>query len=307
MPIVARKPFYFCFNCKKIVHSLEDLYVVEESLKRTFCSDGCVVQFFSSVIAFLEQEEKGLRAQLNLSKEECLKYLDEKEFVDKTLMTPDEIWVDINDMGEEHYYLIKKFTQDSDEFHMIITCFFYKGTPSFVFFQTVTSNEKLLKQYKVGQELKEHNLGSPLANDQQPTKSAIAGDIVDNIINDLPLDAGELQAIELKKSIYLAKLLEHRKSSDIDFEHFPLYDKFFPNTIEFPDEVYEGTDDDDDNVKTYIKFHQESGVMFYYVAICMSLEQENEIILPILAFPTLDPKLLEKYQIGEKTAGTVLN
>ena len=114
-------------------------------------------------------------------------------------------------------------------------------------------------------------------------------------------------AVENKKSLYIADMLEERSPRDIPFESFHLYDSYFEKTMCEPDEVYLNKDVEGDKVKVYIKACEREGVSFYYFVVCMEHTQNSnalkEGLIPILSFPTLDAKTYHRYRKGRQVAG----
>ena len=129
------------------------------------------------------------------------------------------------------------------------------------------------------------------------------------MLDSLEIEPEVVQAIENKKSIILASLLEERSGLDIPYESFQEYERFFKDTLELPDEVYNSTDDEGDDVYTYIKAHQHKGDTFYYFVICVGLGKSynvsDEALLPVISFPSLDGDLYNSYKKGKLVAGAL--
>ena len=121
----------------------------------------------------------------------------------------------------------------------------------------------------------------------------------------LEIDQDAITALESKKSTLLAGLLERRLPTDIDFELFQVYQQFYRETLEKPDEIYKWTDNEGDELYSYIKVHDSNGISFYYIVICIGKLAAQ--LLPVLSFPTLDPGLYNAYKKGQLITGKLKN
>ena len=68
--------------------------------------------------------------------------------------------------------------------------------------------------------------------------------------------------------------------------------------------------DEGDEIVTYIKSHVQQGQTFFYIVVCMKKDQnggKEEILLPIVSFPSIDPTLYQKYKKGEMVSGQIKN
>lgn len=312
-------PVYFCHQCKKLSHNVETLLLVEDFANRSFCSDACIVQFFSPLINHYEKEEKEIRKSLTVSKESCLMFRENSFYIQKTLEQPQEVWENTSELGEKLYVYMARYEEEDFPFWMVMILYLYHKVPSFVFFQTVTNSAELMAQYRRGKQIE--NLPEFFAKRFDPNKpvaSEAGGEPVSQNQNEVQVELTQdmLDQLEQKKSMLLAHLLSNRKESDITFENFYLYEKNVPVTIESPDEVYTYQDDEGDELLVYLRGFQESSVSYYFVVICDRLDvkgqhteenSDDEIIYPILAFPTLDAKLAKLYCHGEKLSGGLKN
>lgn len=288
------KKRYFCSHCKKIVDHLDALYFVEEGSGRGFCSEDCIESFFIPIIKHFEDVERGLRQKYDLTNEEVPDILQNTKYLETLMRAPQEVWRLENDLKEEIFTFIGHFDDGSDRpVHVMILCFVFNFQPSFIFLATVTKDDRLLKEFQIGSQVE--NVTPYVHNDEVPLG---LGEGFDESI---------LAIIDNKKSILLGKLLEHRSENDIPFEEFHLYEEYFKQTMEDPDEIYCDRDDDEDDLYTYIKAHEKDGTSFYCFVICMLFEtgQANleKTWLPILAFPSLDGELYKQYCTGKEVKG----
>jgi hypothetical protein len=286
---------YLCNECKKIIDDVDSLLFVEEESTRGFCSELCIEQYYSPLFNFYEQQEKEFRKELQLEHEECLSMLDDPSLIDKLLNHPDEIWCSQNEMEEKVYGFIGKFADQNDVGYYLMTlCLLYERKPSFIFVASCTRSKELADKFKIGVKMKH----------------------LESFSKAEPVDQNEemedlISGVEAKKSSFLAELLEKRSPADIPFESFPVYDMFFEQTVEEPDEIYSYNDEEGDCIFVYIKAHDKDGVSFYYFVVSFNFqsnyEDRLESLLPIISFPSVDPELYRSYCKGDRLTGSLKN
>lgn len=299
------KKVYFCTNCRKKVEKVQQLLFVEES-KRGFCSETCIVEFFSPYMEAFDHEELEFRHMLGLpSSEVGAEIFQNRELFDKVLYSADEIWYEKNEINEEFFTHILKTGEDKDQYYIIV-CTYFEGEPSFVFFKTVTRNTKLVDMYR-----KNKRLDDKVSNVKTKEETTIEmTQEEEELMDEINLPAELVEDLELKKSEYLAQLIERRNDSDIPIEEYPNYDQFLSLTLEDPDEEYSDTDDNGDKVMIFIKSFQMNGNSFFYIATCLGLELPNiteTVMIPILSFPSVDTELYKYYAVGHKKNGKLKN
>ncbi len=290
-----KESFYFCNNCKKIVKDPEDLYFVESSLPRGFCSEICIKEFYSPIVDYYEKCEEDLRKKHGCAVENLSDFISDPAFLERLFSSPDEIWQSKNAIGEEVFSFVSKFESEGDgEFFLISLCLVFENKPSFIFLVTATKEKALLNEFRIGKELEDL---------QDFLKSN------GSLEKEMELAPEVFEAIENKKSTCLASLLKERSNQDIPYEDFYNYDKFMEATLEVPDEVYTEKDTDGDDLFTYIKAHEKDGKSFYYFVICLnigpSIEAQEDTILPILGFPSLDGRTYNSYRKGRLISGNL--
>ncbi len=289
---------YYCNHCKAFIDELEDLLFVEESSSKGFCSENCIEKFYQHLVDFFEERDKSLRDDLSLADEDCLKFVGKPKLMELVLSSPNEVWKNTNDLNEEYFHFIRKVTEKGSEpFSMIATCLIFDNKPSFILAVTASRSEEMVGHYK-----REQLVDKPLTLEAEADEEGFQSVEVDEEL---------IESIELKKSNFLASLLEERSPSDIPFERFNMYDEFIEKTLQEPDEVFINTDEEGDKVLTYIKAHELNGTSFYYFCLCMKYENSQkegmETLLPILTFPSLDGELYEFYKKGTKLTGALKN
>jgi len=290
-----KKDFYFCYECKKSVDKIEDLLFVESGSTRSFCSEKCIGSFFKPITAHFESIEKSLRKKYAVESEGCLDYLSDVNIMETSMTSPDEIWCHENGVKEEVYSFIKKIEIDKDDpFYVIILCTIFDTYPGFVLLSTITKSKYLMEEFRIGEEVNLEEHFSVSLHE-----------------NELEVSHDELKDIEQKKSELLAHHIDLLSEADIPIDKYPLYDSYIESTMESPDETFKNKDQSGDTIYTYIKAFDKQGVSFYYFVLCMKLEMSEEIgeeiIVPILTFPSVDGDLYRNYHKGEQVSGNLKN
>ena len=288
---------YFCYQCKKISKQVEEFFLVEDNQCQTFCSERCIVEFFSPVIETYEKDEIKRREKIGIVDEAASVLRESQRHVEGTLSGPDQIYEEEDDLGRKHYTFVKEYNEGGESFWYIVLCFLYEGQPSFVFLQTATQSDELLSYYCSGDLVD----GSDPTIDQSEREG----------FSKITLPPEVIEELELKKSTSLAQLMSERKESDIPIEQYPLYDDYISGTLEEPDEIYLYEDESGDQVYSYLKANEKEGTPFFYVVLCVKIDSQHSkqehALYPIVCFPTVDPDLCVKFKQGEKVSGNILN
>ncbi|HLE11811.1 MAG TPA: hypothetical protein VI754_11215 [Bacteriovoracaceae bacterium] len=297
-------PLYFCNNCKKVFDSSDSLFLVEDNSTRAFCSDVCIEKFFAPLVEFYEKKVRSLRTIEGVESELCLDYVNKRDKMGQLLVTPDEIYLQENTLKEKIYIFIKKFIDDSSggseevlPIYLIIYSLVFEMSPSFIIMATATSSDKLLQRLKIGRKLED--ISDFTAKARSSTTKV------------MQIDTEVITLLESKRSSLLANLLSRRVATDIAFEKFHEYEKFYQDTLNNPDEIYSFQDKDGGNIFSYIKAHEEKRRSFYYIVLCVKSSlrdsSEEQGIFPVLSFPTTDVALYSYYRSGEKISGGFKN
>lgn len=305
------KNLYLCVNCRGKIPSVDKALYVDQSTNRPFCSETCIMRFHAPYMESFEREELEQRELLDLDGESELDELYHRhDLFQKALNGPDEVWFDKNPIGEEYHTHIARLESGGVSFFYILICSYFDNAPSFVFFKCITKSERLADFFKMGSSKSPLTPaetvaeGSPEEVGSESSNESAAEDEVE-----IPREA--MEDLELKKSEYLAGLLEKRETEDIPFEEFAEYDQYLPLTIEDPDEIYASEDDSGDSIRTYIKSFQIKGRPFFYVVVCMKVEiqkpQDHEALLPVISFPSTDQDLYKNYAVGERISEMLKN
>ena len=283
------RPIYFCSNCKTIVEKVDDLYFVEETSPRAFCSEKCIEEFYFPFIDKFEKQKNLIREEMQILEPELEDYLADPEMIDDLFSRPDEIWVQENLLKEEIYCFLFTSEVNGEKLTFISMCMVFNYRPSFVLAVDVTKNEKIIDLYRMGQKVE----------DLAPFHKAALSD------EDSP--QSNLEEIEQRKGTLLASLLQNRKDTDIQVDQFHLYDTYLFATIESPDLINEWSDENSDSYHVCSKAFELEGNSFYYIVICLPSLSEDSKFIPILGFPTLDGELYSEFTAGKRLSGILKN
>jgi hypothetical protein len=292
------KKLYFCNCCRKKIDQIEDLLFVEES-KRGFCSEDCIVDFFTPYMKSFDREEVSMREAIGIEPGEIdVDLFQDRGYFEDTLYSSAEVWLEKNELQEEFYTHINPIV---DGLFYVLICTYYEGEPSFVFFKTITRSSDLIQYYR---------RGKPVTNDCniEDNESDVLSE--KSSLDEVSLPAEVVEDIDLKKSEYLADLLERKKETDIPFEEYPLYDDYITLTLDEPDDEYHSEDQAGDKIFTFIKSFQKSGKSFFYIVICLSVDipdSTNSALMPVITFPSIDDELYKFYAVGDKKSSRLTN
>ena len=290
------RKIYICENCRKIVNILDELLFVEEKSTRGFCCELCIEQFYTPVIQFFEDIENNCRKEMNLGDEDCLECANGPEKMFHALKRPDEAWLLSNELGDNYYSFITRYEQGNETIYLVVICLVYNFRPSFVLLATATKSLELLSRFQIGEQVDEVTDSLKMTEESdESTKEEI--------------DEHVMNMLELKKSVLLSWLLERRTEDDVDIEMFSSYQHHERLTIDSADEIYKWQDAEGDMMFTYIKAHEHDGESFYYLVICILYvdDEGGQFALPVLSFPSRDPKLYDFFKKGERVIGALKN
>lgn len=287
-----KKDRYYCTNCRKHIENLEKLLFIDDYSLRGFCSEECILEFYSPYIDSFYAQEAQMRKDLKLAEQGLAAPEIEKKIFSELIESPHEIWMERNDLGEVFFTHISFF--DDYGLYAAMICAQYEGEVSFIFHKCITRSESLINCYRRAQKVQTSKTVGELESE------VVSGE------DDVELPAELMEELEQKKSHQLANLLQLRKDEDIDYGEFMDYEAFLPQTLEDPDEVYESMDDEGDEISTFIKSFQYHKGAFFYVVLCWRCEVKSmneQMLIPILAFPSTDQQLYAEFAIGERVVG----
>lgn len=300
------KNLILCSECRCDIDNADKALFVDQSSNRPFCSEKCIMDFHVPHMESFERQELSRREDVGADLDEGLAPMyQHHELFQKALYQPDEVWFEKNGVGEEFYTHISRVEKDGDNFTYIVICSYFNNEPSFVYFKCLTRNENLVNLYK------EKSLRKPNSIRSYDIESDASEEVEESTQDEVQIPPEALEDLELKKSEYLASLLENRSDSDIAFEDFTKYDEYMSLTIEDADEVYAMVDEAGDKVRTYIKSFKNNDEAFYYVVVCITIALKEldgqEALLPVIGFPSTDHELYKNYAVGERSSDMIKN
>lgn len=286
---------YFCENCRIPFESVDQMHFVEDNAGRGFCGEKCILEFYSPYMRALESEEVSVRDALKLPIQEAAIVLASDEtYLSQVLDSPDEVWLEVNDLEQEYYTHISKLSFEGKSPYFITVCCYIDKSPSFVFYKTLTESEDLVNHYRRGTCVKRNGT----------SVDVIASEPAVHEVLDQAVSAELAELAESKKSILLAHLLESRREFDIPFEQFMDYESYVESVMENPDEAYQWEDDEGDILYNFIRTFQKGTTTFYYVVIAIEHKQEmsdgDRVIFPVVGFPSIDENLYQNYIKGKR-------
>lgn len=288
---------YFCEKCRIQVLDASELHFVEEGSDRGFCSENCILDFYKPYMLRFEQEEQEWRKELMLGAEKnCEQLLTSDDHLQKTLDEPSEVFVFETNTGQLFHTHINELQVNGELYFSILIVSYIEGSPSFVFYRTLTQSQGLTALYRRG------DFVEP-SKDVQKEQSELLSTMTDE---EIELAEEILDEVESKKSMLLADLLMKRSDNDIDFERFHYFDKYLELTTAAPDEVYEFIDDHGDKLFTNIKSFKLDEEFFFYIVFTLPYKNkqgvQSSVQVPVLGFPSNDKDLYSVY-----AQGTALN
>lgn len=308
---------YFCTCCGASVAQINQAFVIDDKSSRYFCSESCIVDFHKGYVNYFEDQEKKWRKNLKILDEKVLLSTKEKQhWLDQVLITPDEMWLVEDALGLEYYCLIKRCGMSVDSAYLVLVCHMFHLKPSFVLHQFFTKETKLLDYYRWGKSFSQSQAASKEQSREEISKN-ISRENSDNsaaLGEEVILSKELLQEIELLRSQLLSELILMRSDSDIPLEGFSAYEKYMEKTIDQPDESFEFKTKDGQQLLVNISDQLEKSKSLFYFVVSMKLSPEvmlqhtqgrflekngkRPMIIPVLAFPSIDVHIYQHYKKG---------
>lgn len=276
----------FCTQCDLPVDDIVNMHFIDDKSNKGFCSPECITQHYDSISQRLKLEELTIRSELDVEVEQWEVISDELNSL--LLYHPLEKRKYTNKVGDRYFIHIVLY----DGVYFIYICSHFNDDVSYIFHKVRTRNQQLLSRYRIGE-----NISGSSQLEQEEEK------IVDNF----EVEPDILEELELKKSSALADLLSMRSDHDISFEEFIDYESYLSSTLESPDEIFNNNEDE---LSTYIKSFKRDDFSFFYVVVCWKSPQvkdNHQLLLPIIAFPSIDQGLYKHYAVGERSNKIVKN
>lgn len=294
---------YFCTCCSEKVANIDQAFVLDEKSSKYFCSEACIVAFHQPYIQFFQNQEDHWRAEFKCESEKILLSTKEQQYwLDLNLKQPDEVWLLEDAVGSEYFCMIKRCGVSVDSTYVIVITHLFNLKPSFVFHHTFTKNLKFLEKFRWGKSFGKGDLSDMKRSPKEESSE------------DVVLSKDLMQEIELLRSQLLSELILMRTDHDIPLEGFSAYEKYMEKTIDKPDETFEFKTKDGHMLLVNISDQQEKSKTIYYFVVSMKLTPDlmakhahlmnsngvadRPMIIPVLAFPSVDSDIYQFYKRG---------
>lgn len=284
---------------------MESMLFVEEGTPRGFCNEGCIEKYYAPLVEHYQKIENDLRKHLGIEHEECLKLIHSSDHINSCMNHPHEIWRKENELKEEIYSFIY-FLGDKNNSAMAILCTVFDFRPSFVFLLSVSSNLSFLKEFQIGEKISDPLLF--LSNNKNKTEQGNDKGLSDQNKKEI------LSTLDYIRSSLLADLIALHSKADIPIENYIYYDDYLEETMIDPDEVYSFNGPNKEDLIIHLKAYQRDNISFYYFVICFNANflqnnegKEEQQVIPLLAFPSLDGEIYKHYRQGKQILGSLKN
>ena len=288
-PELEKRKKSACVNCTKDLNAQKvEAFFVEEEIGRVFCSESCIVDYFSPDIKRLEKEYFSRLSTEDLSSKDRKK-LSEHRWA--TLKRPDEVWRQKTLAGDYRFTLISEFKHEQKPIWCICICLFLKGEPSFLYLAFPTKNTEMVAFYRRGERVQ-----LPSVETSQPVlgEGAIHGDDL------VPMDG--LGSDWTEEEILRAQLAGERSLNDIPASDFQLYQTCVSETLDLPDEVWSLQFKNSAKLIHFMRCYPEENPLLWYIVVARETEDEDGIEI-LDAFPTRDQNLVDRFRKGEQQVG----
>ena len=246
---MSQKKLPSCAHCQSGLRDDENgALFVEEEVGRVFCSESCIVSYFSPDIDRFERLYYENLSKDDLKEEERARLANLRW---KTLELPHEIWREKTLGGDHRYTLIREFDYEGAPVWSVCVSFFLRGEPSFLFIALVTRDIQLVELFRKGERVQWLSPGSEVSHAQQIEEVRLeAGDadldeteeewdeLSESEAEELPAPLDCLAEPFTEEETYRAQLNTMRTGEDISPSDFPNYDACMEETLQVPDEVW---------------------------------------------------------------------
>ena len=247
---------YYCHQCKRIVKDIRGLYFVEEGLPNGFCSEGCIESLYKNLVSYFDDLNKKIFNNLNLVEEI---EADEGAIIESVLRQPSKVFQWSNELGTK----ITHFSGKVDSLYVVVSCFLYEGSASFILGVIYHKDPRILEFFKKGHEKDiTHEVSSSIKQ----------------------LSVDEIDFIEQRKGEFLAKLIEVHSESDIQFEAYALYERYVASVITSPDFKKRIDSSKMGEIYIYSKIIFDESKKIYFFVASLEKDQNKNTILFIPSF-----------------------
>ena len=273
-----------CAECNKEIAAKDQALFVEEEIGRYFCTEGCIVAYFTPEIEKLEREYGKHVSANDLSSEERERYAHLRWM---TLEKPDEVWLEKTAKGDHRHIMIAEFKPEDNTVWAVAICLMLRGDPSFLYLAFVTSDRYLVDVFRKGEKLKviRKNSLSQEPN-ETPKKEAEVG------------ESDRLAESWTEADSLRAGIVKGRQDSDIAVEDFGFYQNCLEETLQEPTELWSYLPKNSKRVYHFIRRY-EHDKSFWYVVMAKDTIDETQIEI-VDAFPTRDVNMVQQCRHGKQ-------
>jgi len=295
-----------CHACERTLEQDERALFVEEEVGRVFCSEDCIVTYFSPEIERLEQEYFRRLRKNELSGEERERYA---ELRWKTLQNPSEIWREKTLSGDFRFTLISPYADKGGKtiWNVCLTLFL-RGEPSFLYLAFVTQDSSLIDHYRRGERLRWKPVeGSEREGVASASADRQGGEVLRAGSRGKSERSDGLASPFTAEEMLRVRLLQARKDDDIPLEEFSRYERYIEVTLQGPDEVwtFKGSDKRQPGLFHFMRNcgkEEGAGIPLWYIVVARETDDDEHIEI-LDAFPTRDVGLVESYRCGNQEIG----
>jgi len=283
-----------CIDCKKTIEAVDQALFVEEDVGRYFCSEPCIVHYFTPEIEKLEREYGKHVSANDLSSAERERFAHLRWM---NLENPTEVWKEKIKSGDDRYVLVGEFRPEGKPVWSVAICLMLRGDPSFLFLAFVTSDRHLVDVFRRGEKMK-------VVHDEDKTSiTHMAEEHTVNVQSETENNVIDIETARLAEpwteaDSVRANLLKARHGDDIPVEDFGFYQKCIEETLQQPNELWSYLPGKQKRIYHFLKQYDHDQ-QFWYVVIAKDTVDETQIEI-VDVFPTRDEALIQLCRHGKK-------
>lgn len=282
-----------CVDCNKTIKAVDQALFVEEEVGRYFCSEPCIVSYFTPEIEKLEREYGKHVSATDLSSSERERFAHLRWM---NLENPSEVWKEKVKAGDDRYTLIGEYKPEGKAVWAVAICLMLRGDPSFLFLAFVTSDRHLVDIFRRGEQMRVvHDDDKTFLTKMAQNESVNSIDEESNVID---IETARLAEPWTEADSVRANLLKARHSDDIPVEDFGFYQKCIEETLQQPNELWSYLPRKQKRIYHFLKQYDHDQ-QFWYVVIAKDTVDETQIEI-VDVFPTRDEALIQLCRHGKK-------
>lgn len=251
--------------------------MIDSDLGLVFESESELLGYFNPFIAQLVQQYKSHDDTQEILVESVTNL---EELLDICLDDPDEVWMLPELKGQPHaVFSFIRHHHDQGIFHVVLTHVDSHDEPTFIYFQFLTRDSKIVEHYRAGRMVFDQSLS----------------EIEFGMIDGDALSEGDPLAVGLFHA-----MLKLRGEQDISTDKFQdLGQECRDRTIEEADEIWKSQDSSGQILVTFIREFPEHSVKDLFYIVVTQQEPNSGVHALLFSFPTRDDTLIDRYRHGE--------